>query len=342
MRSITVYIPGLFGPDIAIHPDDLPSMPALDWFLTKGTDQSISQISASYTLCELFGLSSDQGDHPVAAISRLCDDNQHPEGLWLRVDPVHVSPDRDGLILIDNNRFVLNQRDALALAADINMLLGPYGINLEVPDPYRWYLRVHEDYKLKTVPIDAVVGKDILPFMPTGDDRINLSQLMNDIQMTLHDSDVNKKREQEKALPINSVWFWGYGELPKIIERHWSFVTSDEMLAKGLSMVAATLFEELPESYTDINDKGVGYNGLIIISSFQRFSYYHDLEGWLEALLSVESNWFGPLRNALKRKKIDQLTIRTDINSITMDKSSRYKIWKQQKHIHSFKKNLIQ
>jgi hypothetical protein len=338
MRSLTVFIPGLFGPDIAIHPDDLPSMPALDWFLTKGIYQTVQKNSASYTLCDLFGLSSEQGDHPVAAISRLSDDNQHPEGLWLRVDPVHVSADRDGLILIDNNRFSLNQRDALALAADINLLFEPYGISIEVPTPYRWYLRVHEDYKLKTVPVDAIVGKDILPYMPTGDDRINVIQLMNDIQMTLHDSDVNKRREQEKQLPINSVWFWGYGELPEIIDRHWSFVTSDEILAKGLSMIAATPFEVLPESYSEIKDTGSSYNGLIIINSFQKFSYYHDLEGWLEALLSVESNWFSPILKALKRKEIDQLVIRTDINTIALDKTSRYKIWKKKKNIHSFKK----
>ncbi len=342
MRSLTVFIPGLFGPDIAIHPDDLPSLPSLDWFLTRGEYQSIQQISPSYTLCELFGLSSEQGDHPVAAISRLSDDNQHPEGLWLRADPVHVSADRDGLILIDNNRFTLNQRDALALAAEINLLFKPYGISLEVPVPTRWYLRVHEDYKLKTVPVDSIVGKDILPFMPTGDDRINVIQLMNDIQMTLHNSDVNKRREQEKQLPINSVWFWGYGELPKIIERHWSFVASDEMLAKGLSMIAATPFETLPESFNDINEKGSSYNGLIVLNSFQKFSYYHDLEGWLEALLSVELNWFEPLLNSLKKKKLDQLTIRTEINSITIDKNCRYKFWKKNKTINSFKKQLIQ
>jgi hypothetical protein len=341
MRSITLYIPGLFGPDIAIHPDDLPSLTALNSFLTKGEAKPVEHVSASYTLCELFGLSSENGDHPVAAISRLSDDNQHPEGLWLRADPVHVSADRDGLILIDNNRFVLNQRDALALAADINLLFEPYGITVEVPVSTRWYLRVKENYNIKTVPVDSIVGKDILPFMPTGDDRINVIQLMNDIQMTLHNSDVNKRRQEEKQLPINSVWFWGYGELPKIIERHWSFVVSDEILAKGLSMVAATPFEEFPDSYNEIKDKGKSYNGLIVLNSFQKFSYYHDLEGWLEALLSVESNWFEPLQTAIKKKNLDQLTIRTDINSITINKNSRYKVWKKKKNLISFKNQTV-
>ncbi len=334
MRSLTVFIPGLFGPDIAIHPDDLPSLPSLNWFLTKGEHKTIKALSPSYGLCELFGLSSKEDrDQPIAAISRLSDDNQHPQGFWLRADPVHVSADRDGLILIDNNQFNLSQHDALALAADINMLLEPYDLELEVPVPYRWYLRVHDDLKLRTTPVDSIVGQDILPYMPSGDDRINLIQLMNDIQMTLHDSEINKKREQEKALPINSVWFWGYGELPKIISRQWSFIISDEMLAKGLSMIAATPFKELPENYNDIEKTGTSYNGLIIITAFQKFSYYHDLEGWIEALLHYESNWFSPLLNALKRNEFDQLNIKTESRSINLDKGSRYKIWKKRKTI---------
>ena len=338
MRSLTLYIPGLFGPDIAIHPEDLPSLPALNWFLTRSETQAVTQVSASYTLCELFGLpSSKSGDYPIAAISRLTDDNQHPEGLWLRADPVHVSADRDGLILIDNNRFTLNQRDALALAADINLLFEPYGISIEVPSPTRWYLRVNENYEIKTVPVDSIVGKDILPFMPTGDDRINVIQLMNDIQMTLHNSDVNKRRQEEKQLPINSVWFWGYGELPKIINRNWSFVTSDEILAKGLAMVAATPFQELPDSFNEVTDKGSSYNGLIVLNSFQKFSYYHDLEGWLEALLSVEANWFVPLQSALKTRQLDEITIRTEINELKLTKASRFKFWKKKKYINSFK-----
>lgn len=337
MRSLTVFIPGLFGPDIAVHPDDIPDLSALSWILTKGDQHTTKADSASYSLCELFGLSPSENDFPVAAISRLSDDNQHPQGLWLRADPVHVKTDRDGLILIDNNQFTMSQHDALALAADINIVLETCGLELEVPVPTRWYLRIKDDIEIKTTPVDAIVGRDILPFMPGSDGRINLVQLMNDIQMTLHDSDINKKREQEKKLPINSLWFWGYGELPKIIDRQWSFVMSDEMLAKGLSMVAATPFEELPERYHEIIKKDDNYNGLLVISSCKQYSHYHDLEGWLEALMLYESNWFQPLMESLKRRELDQLYIKTDKYSISLDKSSRYKFWKKQKSIAAFK-----
>ncbi len=340
MRSITLFIPGLFGPDILIHPDDLPDLPALNWLLSRGEQQTLTPLSPSYALCELFGLKKQEAtDLPIAAISRLSDDNQHPEGIWLRADPVHVSADRDGLILMDQNRFNLSQRDAVALAADINRVLEPHGLILEVPVPYRWYVRVKEPQEIQTTPLDLIVGKDILPFMPQGDDRINWIQLLNEVQMTLHMSDVNQLREQNKQLPINSVWFWGYGELPKIIDRQWSFITSDEMLAKGLSMVAATPFEELPDSYDLIKKHDANYNGLIVINAFQRFIYYHDLEGWLEALISYEQNWFLPLRKALKNKTLDRLNIRTTRYSINLDNSARYKLWRKKKNILMFKTN---
>ena len=325
MRSLTLFIPGLLGPDIPVHPDDLPELPALDWLLGRGEQQHLPQLSPSYSLCQLFGLKVEtETDLPIAAISRLSDDNQHPEGLWMRADPVHVSADRDGLILMDQNRFNLSQRDAVALAADINKVLEPHGFILEVPVPYRWYVRVTQPQQILTTPIDLIVGKDILPFMPKGDDRINWIQLMNEIQMTLHESDVNLLRQQEKKLPINSVWFWGYGALPKIINRHWSFVISDEMLAKGLSMIAATPFEELPEDYNACKKHVGNYNGLVVIDAFQRFIYYHDLEGWLEALIHYEKHWFVPLLKTLKNKSLDNLTIRTTSHVIRLDQSARF------------------
>ena len=93
---------------------------------------------------------------------------------------------------------------------------------------------------------------------------------MNDIQRLCMILMSIKKREQEKMLPINSLWFWGCGELPEIIDRQWSFIVSDEMLAKGLSMIAATPFTDLPDNYRDIKNTDTSYNGLIVINAFPK------------------------------------------------------------------------
>lgn len=342
MRSLTLYIPGLFGPDAPLHQDDLPDLPVLNWFLGRGDRQLMKVSPPSEQLCELFGLEKKaDADYPVAAISRLSDDNQPPEGFWLRADPVHVSADRDGLILLDATRFRLSQHDALALAAEVNRVLEPRGMQLEVPVPYRWYIRLSEPQHLITTPIERVVGKDVLPFMPGGDDRIAWIQLMNEIQMTLHAAELNQQREQEKQLPINSLWFWGTGTLPERLERRWSLVMSDDMLARGLAMVAATPFRELPGRYPALDDIDAGFNGLIAFQRLQKYNYYHDLEGWFETLQELENNWLQPLKAELLAKKLDRIVIQTDSMLFTLNSKARYRFWKKQQNLLTFKQSRI-
>lgn len=338
LKNLTLFIPGLFGPDISIHPDDLPELPALNWFLTRGNRIDLNASSPSYSLCGLFGLGSDKNnDLPVAALTRLIDDDRPPEGFWLRADPVHVSPGGDGLTLMDHHRFTLSQSEAVALASEITDLLLPYGVELDVPVPHRWYLKTHKPFALTTTPIDAVAGQDLRPCMPGGDDRIHFIQLMNDIQMVLHKAAVNQKRERAQLLPVNSVWLWGYGELPKTIDRNWSFVIGDGVLAQGLSMVSSIPFKALPAGYTEIDGISSDDNGLIVIHALQKFCDYHDLEGWLEALIDYEENWFGPLLAAYKRKAIGALQIRTTALSIAPGKYARFGFFHKPKTIHAIR-----
>ena len=335
MRSLTFFIPGLFGSGNA-YPDDFPNAPALHWFVNKGRYQSVKRSSFSYSLCELFGLlKDDELDQPIASISRLIDGTQYPDGFWLRVDPVHVSADGNRLKLTNSSQFVLTQHDALEFASEINNLLKPYHLEIEVPCPTRWYLKLNEDLNLKTKPIDSVIGQDILPFMPVGNDKINLDQLINDIQMTLHDLPLNLNRQEEKKLPINSIWLWGYGELPDILNRNWSFVFSDEILAEGLSMLSATPFSKLPQGFNDISTKKSDYINLVVISDFDKFRYYYEFNEWVEMLMHYEINWFTPAFEALKRKDIDEIKIETDINSITINQNTKYNFWKIKKRFIS-------
>ncbi len=338
MRTLTLSIPGLLGPQAAVHPDDLPDLPVFNWLVSRATQQTYLNIPASYQLCHLFELSRHEGqDFPIAAISRLSDDNQHPDGIWLRADPVHVSADRDGLILLDKHRFSLSQHDALAIASELKALFSSRGLQLEVPVASRWYVRIPERKDLVTTPIDQVIGKDVLPFMPVGDDRIEWIQLMNEVQMTLHDCEANHRREQDKQLAINSVWFWGYGELPDIINRKWSLVIGEDMLAKGLAMLSATPFQELQSDFSQHSLPDNDFDGLISFHSFNSFNHYQDLEGWIEALIALEQNWLVPIQQQLKSGKLDQLIILTERLRFDIARQSRFHFWKRGKSLISIR-----
>ncbi len=338
MRSLTIYIPGLFGPETPVQKDDLPTLPALEWFLSKSDRENTTVKSPSYQLCDLFGLSYPaEHDYPVAAVARLNDDNQPPSGYWLRADPVHVAADRDGLILLDSTRFRLSQHDALALAAEVNKLLRPRNMSLEVPMPYRWYIQIPESQHLVTTPIDMVVGKDLLPYMPRGDDRIAWIQLLNEIQMVLHDAEINQQRQEAKQLPINSLWFWGTGKIPDRLERQWSLVISDDILARGLAMLAATPFKDMPDSLPALTDIETGFNGLLVFQGLQKYNYYHDLEGWFESLMELETNWLQPLRNELHARRLDQISLRTDSMVFSIGGNHRFRFWRKSRDLLTYK-----
>ena len=338
MRKLTLYIPGLLAPAMPVHPEDLPALPALDWLLSRARFQPQDMQPVSSCLCELFEFpKKSKADYPIAAITRLCDDNQPVSGKWLRADPVHASPDRDGLILFDRERFKLSQHDALALAADIRDLITPLGMTLEVPVPYRWYLKVPADLDLMTTPLDAVVARDMLPNMPAGPNSQQLVRLMNEVQMTLHNAEVNLQRQQQKQLPVNSVWFWGLGELPDMIERRWSQVIGDDVVARGLAMLAATPLQSLPDNLDAIEFRQTDFDTLLVMDAFQRYSHYPDLEGWFDTLLHYEQNWFAPLLDAIRTNRIEQLAINTGQGIFEINRQSRFWFWKKQKTLASFK-----
>ena len=340
MGKLTVFVPGLWGPDVAFHADDLPALPALNWLLGRGQRQaSVAAVSPGYDLCALFGLGrGNEGDYPIAALTRWSEGGSRPQGLWLRADPAHVAAGRDGLVLFDQRRFNLSRAEAHELAGAVQPLLKPHGLRLEVPGPRRWYIRASARLALKTTPLDAVAGRDILPCMPGGDDRAKLARLLNEIQMTLHAAPVNEQRRRQGLLPINSLWFWGYGALPARIERRWSFVAGDERLAKGLALLADIPFQPLPKHYDGLEPGPDNASGLVVINALQRFSDYQDPEGWLAALPDYEANWFMPLQRALQSGRIACLEIRTGADRITLGKYARLQFWKSDKTLQSFRK----
>ena len=158
MRKLIVFMPGLWGPDVAFHPADLLGLPALNWLLGRGRRQaSVAQVSPGYDLCALFGLGrANEGDYPIAALTRWSEGGSRPEGLWLRADPAHVAAGRDGLVLFDQRRFNLSRAEAHELAGAVKPLLKPHGLRLEAPGPRRWYIRASARLALKTTPLAGI------------------------------------------------------------------------------------------------------------------------------------------------------------------------------------------
>ena len=120
MHSLTLFIPGLLAPARDLPVQDIPSLPALEKLLVCSKREQLVSFGFSDAICMLFKLEKEnERDYPLAAISRLVDDEHATDGIWMRADPVHLEADQRGLVLMDETTFTLDQHEALVLAADI-------------------------------------------------------------------------------------------------------------------------------------------------------------------------------------------------------------------------------
>lgn len=331
MHSLTLFIPGLLAPARDLPEQVLPSLPALEKLLACSKREQLVSFGFTDALCMLFNLEKDNDrDYPMAAISRLVDDERAADGIWMRADPVHLEADLRGVVLMDDSTFTLDQDEALVLAADVRNIFIDYGMEIEAPTTRRWYVRLQELPALATTPIHEVTGKYIHPYLPTGKDQAVWASLMNDIQMTLHGNHINTKREQRNERQINSLWFWGGGELPQVQNCPWTRVFTDEETGRGLSVLTGTPCMELPDSLEEMLQDCHDDDDILTVMSFgMRHYQYHDITGWCDFISYLEQFWFQDVIACLRDNSIRELTILTEHQQFTAVKSSLYKFWKR-------------
>jgi hypothetical protein len=340
MRNLTLFIPGLLGPDTHYSDDFTPKLDALELLLARSNHSQDLSVSLYRSLCEHAGIALEpERDVPVAAISRLIDDHETPEGIWMRADPVHLRPDRDGLVLMDSFILGLSQHDALAIAAEVNKVLAVHGWTVEVPYEDRWYIRMDATPDLITTELPAVVGRDIRRQLPRGEDAQKFHALLNEIQMQLYTCDLNQLRESRGELPVNSVWFWGLGTLPDEMQWQWSRVFSEDVFVRGLARSTATTCHAVPPNLESVVDVGGQKDKvLVVLQHCQAPAQYQNLLLWHQALEVLEQSWFRPALELLQRGQLHSLDIIGDGHRFTLNWLGLKRFWRKPQPLGSYRK----
>jgi hypothetical protein len=332
MRKLTLFVPGFFGPVSETLSGITPDVPAIEKYLRFGTSKSIQTREFTQSLFQLFGFPKQKYDYPVAAVTRLVDDDHDLEGVWMRADPVHLRPERDAVVLLDSSAFNLEKHEALILAADLQQVFTDREIELEAPTNSRWYIKLKQLPEISTTPIHEVVGNDIDKKSAIGDNKVLWDQLSNEAQMSLHNCPLNDEREQRGELPVNGVWLWGAGELPKSKKQIWSRVFGDEVTTQGLSILTGSPYADLPDSLEALINNTEEHDDVLAVISFGlRHQQYFDHNGWHDFIGYLEEEWFAEIENLLKQNELDELILLTGENKLSVTKSSYKKFWRRQK-----------
>jgi hypothetical protein len=309
-RQLVLLIPGLAGPG-SERPitDYLQARPlALDRLLSRSHGERVQACGLEDTLAGYFGIAT-AGELPVAALNWLADTGEQATQYLLCADPVHLRADMSCLRLFDAHSFALTQQEADALVATINEFNAAHGWVLSAPHPQRWYLALQQAPDITTRPTAQVAGQHIDPFLPAGADARHWHALMNELQMLLHDHPVNLAREQGGVPAINSLWFWGGGELPATLNPQMDVLYSDHPLAMGLARHAGVPRQDLPADAGELLAAMPAGRLLVLLDGLEWPAHYNDIEGWLAVLDQLEHAWFAPMLAAVQQGRLASLVI---------------------------------
>ena len=314
-RSLTVLLPGLFGPALPRGRESLfegLSLLELERFLARARRVDGCAQEMERGLFDLFGARIDrEGDAPVAAVTRQLDAGDAGAQWWLRADPVHVHADRDRLVMLGNRLLDISESETNQLVIELNALVRDEGWELEAMNPRRWYLRLGGEPRMRSTALPEVIGRDVLHCMPRGAEARPWRRLLNEVQMMLHASSVNRAREQRGAPAVNSLWFWGGGVLPEVPHGTWSQVWSNEALATGLAALAGTPHASLPADAAEWLEDDTPGAHLLVLDGAREAAQYADVEAWRKFIESVHESWIAPLYAALKQGRLDSVTLDT-------------------------------
>jgi len=95
------------------------------------------------------------------------------------------------------------------------------------------YLRAEQAISTSQVPAYVVDQREPGEYLPTGEHTVSHRNILGEIEMSLHEHEVNERRIAEGQHPVNSLWLWGGGMAPEKIIRHQPPLFADDPLLAG-------------------------------------------------------------------------------------------------------------
>lgn len=170
--------------------------------------------------------------------------------VWIAAaDPVYLEPRRDRLYLFALRGTGIPSADLRALfdhlqqtlANDRRFGFARLGSN--------GYLRAEQPISTAAVPSYVVDQREPGEFLPTGKHTALHRNILGEIEMALHDHEVNVRRVEEGRQPVNSLWLWGGGVAPERTTRPQPPLFADDPLITGYWESATAVSDAWPGSF---------------------------------------------------------------------------------------------
>lgn len=233
--SVCVLLPRLAGWPQHLRPE--LRYPQLEKFFATAQPSSALADSLDALRLELFGFDSQQGV-PVAALGALALGSLRAAdpACCLRLDPVVLQADMSRVLLMRSGFGGFSPQYQQQVKEVIRSVLVAENLDLQDGAEGWWTLKLLEIPAVTFTSLDDALGADVSDCLPEGPAAVFWKRLHNEIQMALHASEANRQRLQQGQAVINSVWFWGAGNLPRVTHNSgFDQVYADDPTSRGLA-----------------------------------------------------------------------------------------------------------
>lgn len=202
--------------------------------------------------------------------------------VWIAAaDPVYLEPRLDHLCLHALRRTGIPPSDLRPLFDHLQATLADdQGFGFARLGN-RGYLRAERPISTASVPSYVVDQREPGEFLPTGEHTAMHRNILSEIEMALHEHEVNRRRMEEGKQPVNSLWLWGGGVAPEKIIRPQPPLFADDPLLLGYWESATAVADVWPGEFAACADASV--KGFVAVTPEFVFNP-EQLEVWLEEL----------------------------------------------------------
>ena len=231
---------------------------------------------------------------------------------YMLLEPTHLRLDRDRLLISEPALLQLNSAEAQQLITVINEHFSGELEVFYISDEL-WLIGLN--FTLDDVvsyPLIDIVGENIDEFLPSGNERLRLHKLINEIQMLLFNLPLNKLREDEGLLSINSVWIWDKSP-PKLAFEFGTHLANNSSLSALTGDFAAV--------------------ASLIVDKAYYPACYRDSFSWLEVVAELDNLLAAKLSDLLNSRKIQHLNIYiptlTGCHCLQLSRFDLWKFWRK-------------
>ena len=241
---------------------------------------------------------------------------ERPTAWIAAADPVYLEPRLDFLWLHAVAEDEISPADLGALIDHLQQTLGEdQRAGFTRLGTYS-YLRSSK--ALATADVSAAAVDQCNPgdYLPQGSASGAYRNLLSEIEMALHEHEINQRRLAAGQPPVNSLWIWGGGAAPPIVSRPQPILYADDPLLLGYwASASAPAGAWLGDIASCLDAASDGFVAVVP-------PHQHDAESLPDILAT--------LRRALRAGRVSQLTLLfADGLQARIRRSHVYRLWRR-------------